>query len=273
MLKSFASDTFDFCPRVRTIMGSLSDDRRHCMPVKDSDSSHIMQSRHMTRTGLEASKIMIILISLSLWPGHARSGNQAVITDDGREVLLNEDGSWEFRSTDRFATTEDGLRIRLKEDGSWQYVGNAPLTSKEEVRTTELDIKLQKVVIERHEKKVKKNKRVKTQTVFYLDLGLSSLAKRDISITKNDVSLIRVTDNEGKSYPVLSIQPSPAVLTPGSDTAFTIRVDGSPKWWKNIKSLDIVFTPGIFGIQAPVTFSRSVDDMDKKDVDGFENTE
>ena len=223
---------------------------------------------------MTTARIIITMISLSLWPGgYALSGHQAVITDDGREVLLKEDGSWEFRSTDRFANTKDGRRIRLKDDGSWQYVGNAPLTSKEAVRTTDLAIKLRQVVIEQHETKVHKNKRVKTQTVFYLDVGLSPLAKRDISITENDGSLVKVTDNEGKNYPVLSIQPGPTALKPGSDTALTIRVDGSPQWWKNIKSMDIVFTPGIFGLQAPVTFSRSVDEIDKKSVDGFEKRE
>jgi len=228
----------------------------------------------MTRASQATSRIIITMIWLSLGPGsNALSASQEVITDDGREVLLNEDGTWVFRSTDRFANTKDGQRIRLKDDGSWHYAGNAPLTSKQEVRTMDLDIKLQKVVIEQHETKVQKNKRVKTQTVFYLDLGLSPLAERDVSITQNDVTLIKVKDNKGKSYPVISIQPGNTVLKPDSDTALTIRVDGSPKWWKDVKSMEMVFNPGIFGIQAPVTLSRSVDDIDKKSVDGFENIE
>ena len=224
----------------------------------------------MTRTSLIPSRIIIILISLLLLPGsNALSANQEVITDDGREVLLRDDGSWEFRSTDRFANTKDGQRIRLKDDGSWQYVGNAPLTLKQQIRTTVLDIKLRKVIIETHEKKVQKNTRSKSHTVFYLNLELSPLAKSDISINENDISRVKVNDSEGKDYPVLSIQAEPAILKPGSDTTVTVRVDGAPQWWKSVKSIEIIFKPGIFGLQAPVTLSQSVDDMDKKKVDGF----
>jgi len=223
----------------------------------------------MTRTSLIPSRIIIILISLLLPGSNALSANQDVITDDGREVLLRDDGTWEFSSTDRFANTKDGQRIRLKDDGSWQYVGNAPLTSKQQIRTTDLDIKLRRVVIETHEKKVQKNTRVKSQTVFYLNLELSPLAKSDISINENDISRVKVNDSEGKDYPVLSIQAEPAILKPGSDTTVTVRVDGAPQWWKNVKLMEMIFKPGIFGLQAPVTLSQNVDDIDKKKVEGF----
>jgi len=225
----------------------------------------------MTRTSLIPSRIVFLIISLSLLPGsNALSANQDVITDDGREVLIRDDGTWEFRSTDRFANTKDGHRIRLKDDGSWQYVGNAPLTSKQQIRTAVLDIKLGKVVIETHEKKVQKNTRSKSQTVFYLNLELSPLAKSNISINENDISRVKVKDSEDKEYPVLSIQAEPVILKPDSDTNVVVRVDGAPQWWKSVKSMEIIFKPGIFGIQAPVTLSQSVDDIDKKKVDGFE---
>jgi len=224
----------------------------------------------MTRTSQIPSRIVLIIISVLLFPGgYALSANQDVITDDGREVLIRDDGTWEFRSTDRFANTKDGHRIRLKDDGSWQYVGNAPLTSKQQIRTTVLDIKLGKVVIETHEKKVQKNTRSKSQTVFYLNLELSPLAKSNISINENDISRVKVKDSEDKEYPVLSIQAEPVILKPDSDTNVVVRVDGAPQWWKSVKSMEIIFKPGIFGLQAPVTLSQSVDDIDKKKVDGF----
>jgi len=211
------------------------------------------------------------MLILLLIPGSdAYSADQQVITDDGREVLLKEDGTWVFRSTDRFANTEDGQRVRLKQDGSWQHVGNAPVASVEHVRSTLLDIKLQKVVIERHEKKVQKNVRLKTQTVFHVNLGLSAWAKNNISITNNDVSHIEVNDNNGKTYPVLSIHPAPVVLKPESDTTMVIRADGSPLWLDDVKSMSVIFKPEIYGLQQPVTLSRDVDDFEKKKVSGFE---
>jgi len=225
----------------------------------------------MTRAIQIPCPLIIYMLILFLIPvSDACSADQQVITDDGREVLLKGDGTWVFRSTDRFANTEDGQRVRLKQDGSWQYVGNAPVASVEHVRSTLLDLKLQKVVIERHEKKVQKNIRLRTQTVFYVSLGLSALAKNNISITKNDVSHIEVNDNNGKTYPVLSIDPAPVVLKPDSDTTMVIRADGSPLWLDDVKSMSVIFKPEIYGIQQPVTLSRDVDDFEKKKVAGFE---
>ena len=225
----------------------------------------------MTRAIKIPCPLIIYMLSLLLIPvSDAYSADQKVITDDGREVLLKGDGTWVFRSTDRFANTKDGQRVQLKQDGSWQYMGNAPVASDEHVRSTLLDIKLQKVVIERHEKKVQKNIRLRTQTVFYVSLGLSALAKNNISITKNDVSHIEVNDNNGKTYPVLSIDPAPVVLKPDSDTTMVIRADGSPLWLDDVKSMSVIFKPEIYGIQQPVTLSRDVDDFEKKKVAGFE---
>jgi hypothetical protein len=61
--------------------------------------------------------------------------------------------------------------VRLKDDGSWQYVGNIPLMPKQQVRTTELDIKLEKVVIETYKKKAQKssliNSKKGTEGLFF----------------------------------------------------------------------------------------------------------
>jgi len=196
--------------------------------------------------------------------------SQEIINVDGREVILNENGTWKFLSTDRYANRNDGTRVRLKEDGSWQVIGNAPLESKEQVRTTDLDIKLQKVVIETYEKKVQKNTRIKTQTVFYVDLSYSPQAKNNIKIKQSDISLIEVKDNNGKNYPVLSIKPSETEIKPGSKTTLIIRADKSPSFFDSVKSMDIVFKKGIFGIANPITFNQRPIDFGNKKVDGFE---
>jgi hypothetical protein len=227
----------------------------------------------MTLTNIISSKI-IIMIALALLPAsHVLSADQHVTTDDGREVLLRQDGSWEFLSNDRFANTEDGQRVRLRQDGSWEYMGNAPMATSSQVRTTDLDIKLQKVIIERYEQKAQKNKRVVSQTVFHVDVALSPRAENNISIRKEDVALVKVKDNKDKNYPVLSIQPGSTLLEPDSDTTIVIRAHGSPKWWKNIKTMEITFHPGMFGTEEPVTLSQRVSDIEKKDVDGFAESE
>lgn len=212
-----------------------------------------------------------MLLSLLLLPcQQALTAEQKVITDDGREVLLKEDGRWEFLSSDRYANTEEGQRVRLKQDGHWEYVGNAPMTSDDQVRTTDLDIKLQKVIIERHEEKAQKNKRVTSQTVFYVDVALSPRAKNNISISKEDIALVKIKDSKDNDYPVISIRPGTTLLQPDSNTTVEVRAYGSPKWWKNIKTMDITFHPGMFGTRDPVSLSQRVADIEKKNVDDFE---
>ena len=223
----------------------------------------------MTRT-LLTPFLSIISYLLLITGSYALAADQEVITDDGRAVLLKEDGNWVFRSTDRFANTKDGRRVRLQDDGSWQYVGTAPQTSKQQVRTTNLDIKLQKVVVETYEKKVQKNVRTKTQTVFYLDLALPPQARDSIMITENDIALIAVKDNKGRDYPVVAIQPISATLEPGSNTTVVLRAKGAPSWLKPAKKMSVIFNPGAFGMTELTTLSQSVDDFEEKDVEGFE---
>ena len=184
-----------------------------------------------------------------------------MITDDGREVQLNDDGSWAFRSNDRFASTSDGRRIRLKEDGSWQYAKDAPPVPHKNTQTQNQAIKLEKIVIEKHVKKGIKNTRVKTQTVFYLKLDSSKQANALSSST--DTSLIEVKDNNGKSYPVISVKP-------GSAGGVIIRAEKSPGILDDARMMEITLKAGAFDNRSPVTLNMRVVDFYREDVDGFE---
>lgn len=223
----------------------------------------------MSRAVLSPSSLIMLLLSFLLC-STALFADQNGMTDDGREVLLKEDGSWEFRSNDRYANTKDGQRVRLKADGSWEYVGNAPLVLKEQVRTTLLDFKLQRVDIEIHKEKVQKNVREEKQLVFYLDISVSPAAKEIITINNTDLTRIQVTDNKGKSYPVLSLTPSPIVLAPDSQHTLAIRAKGAPSTWDGAKSMSLELTPGVLGNNDSVTLSQNISDMEKKYVEGFE---
>ncbi len=227
----------------------------------------------MTTNRRALSVLTVYALFLLLAPNkNAFSVEQTVITDDGREVLLNTDGSWRFLSNDRFADTKDGRRVRLKEDGSWQFVGPAKAKSIQTVKqnkSTPLDIKLDKVVVEKYQKKGKKNVRISTQTVFYLTLKLSAQSNGNVKIEKSDISLITVDDNKGKNYPVLSIEPSPTTIEPDTYTTLIVRADGSLQWWRNPKFIEITLNPGILDLKQPMTFRKGIDELMEKSVDGF----
>ncbi len=224
----------------------------------------------MTKTLITIATLLFIPVS------YADTIDQQITTDDGREILLKADGRWEYRSTDRFANTDDGRRVRLKEDGSWAYTGNAPLKSKTQVRTADLDIKLNKVVIETYRKKTQKSARIKTQTVFYVQLNNSTQAKAAINIEDSDAALVEVMDNNGKIYPVLSIKPvlslkaGSSKLQPGAETILTIRAEKSPSIFDDVKSMEVSFKAGIYGIKNTVSLSQKVTDFENVEVDGFE---
>jgi hypothetical protein len=215
-------------------------------------------------TGFPAMMLMLSAAAFSVF------ADQQVISDDGREVLLRQDGTWEFLSGDRFANTDGGQRVRLKQDGSWEYVGNAPMVAPTRVRTKELEISLQHTVIETHEVKVQKNTRVNSQTVFHVELASSPINRKEISVDEQDMAHIGVTDSKGRKYRVLSLQPATETLKPGSQMNVAIRVDGSPQWWKNVKSMTVELRPGLFGLKEPVRLYQDVDEVEKKKVDGFE---
>ena len=208
---------------------------------------------------IKKSHLSSIFITTLLLSVNIQAASQNVITDDGREVQLSDDGSWTFRSNDRFASTSDGRRIRLKEDGSWQYAKDAPPAPHKNAQ--DQAVKLKKIVIEKYVIKGIKNTRVKTQTVFYLKFEESQQA--EVLSGKADTSLFEVKDNNGKSYPVISVKP-------GSAGGVIIRAEKSPGILDDARMMEITLKAGAFDNRSPVTLSMRVVDFYREDVDGFE---
>jgi len=223
------------------------------------------------RPYMTSTKQLLITLILTLLPGsYARSADQDVMSDDGREVLLKEDGTWAFRSTDRYAYTKDGKRVRLKADNTWEYTGKRVLISNPVIRTTTDDIELQKVVIEIHKEKVHKNVRTVSQTVFYLNVNVSPGSEGNLTLSRADLSRIQVRDNKGNSYRVLSATADAAGMSPDSEQTVSIRVEGSPSIWSDARSMELELLPDVFGIKEAVILNLKIRDIEKERVDGFE---
>ncbi len=186
--------------------------------------------------------------------------------DDGREIVLKSNGSWEYTSTDRYATSSDGTRVRLKDDGSWEFIGNAPSVSAEQVRTEDLEVKLGDIVTESYKEKAGKNTRYDSQTVFNLQVDVSRYSE-GFSPKLSHHNLFKVTDSRGNLYPVLDVSPDIKHLEPGKEYQLAVRVDGSPagKFAVGIKYLYLEIDKAVFGSQANLKFSRRADEAkDKK---------
>ncbi|VAW51797.1 hypothetical protein MNBD_GAMMA05-83 [hydrothermal vent metagenome] len=212
----------------------------------------------------------VLTCFLFLLSTHVFAEGPEVINVGGREVLLKQNGQWEYRSTDQFANTTDGRRVRIKKDGSWSYIGNASLKSNVQVRTSNLDIKLNKVVIETYKQKTQKSSRIKTQTVFHLKLNNSAQSKTTVNIRDSDVSQIEVKDNNGKVYPVLSIKADHSKLEPDRKTTLIVRAEKSPSIFDSVNLMQITLKAGLFGLQESITLSQRTIDFNEKNVDGFD---
>lgn len=177
--------------------------------------------------------ILALLLSIGLI-GQLKA--EDAIADDGRKVQLNEDGSWKFTSTDRFATTVEGKRVRLKEDGSWSYTGGkgvvAPLEISDErfVDDQSVAFTISDLSVEMIKDGNAKVKRRNTQTVYYLNIQRNNemVDAKPFTITAKDFT---VDDSDGRVYPVIRMSPASVTVKPGDNVNLIVRAKGSPKWF------------------------------------------
>lgn len=195
--------------------------------------------------------------------------DRAAVGDDGREIRLLDNGQWEYSSTDRFATSEDGTRVRLKEGGKWEFIGNAPMQTKEKVRTENLDISLKKVITEfTKEKAGTKSTRYSSQTVFFLDLDVSSYGD-NVNAVLDNFELIKAQDNKNTIYPVVNITPAQTSFEAGKKYQLQIRVDGSPSGsivWGS-RTINLTIDKSVFGSNENLTFTLRADEIKKQQVE------
>ena len=189
---------------------------------------------------------------------------------DGREIRLNDDGTWQYLSSDRFIDTPNGKRVRLMQDGRWEFAGNSPMLTEQLQRTPSLDIQLQDVVIERTEKKVQKNTRVRTRTVFTIDTARAAEADGTLELAELNTANVSVTDDTGKTYELISITTDTANIIPGKTATITVIADKSPSIFDDVDSMSVTFDKQVFDTASPVTLTRDMDDIDEVKVDRFD---
>lgn len=208
------------------------------------------------------------LLASAILASSGALADRDALADDGREVTLKENGSWEFKTNDRLATSTDGTRVRLKSDGSWEFIGNAPAQTEQQVRTESLDIALDKIVTEFTKNKVSsKSNRYNAQTVFYLAVDVSSYGE-PITPSFEDHSFIVATDNKGTAYPVLDIDSGNSDWKPGTEQRIAIRVDGSPSSsivWGSTK-ITLTIDKRVFGTPSDLSFTERTNEIKKKKV-------
>ncbi|MFT7245167.1 MAG: hypothetical protein ACI82A_002532 [Candidatus Azotimanducaceae bacterium] len=194
---------------------------------------------------------------------------KSAIADDGREVMLKDNGEWEYLSEDKFATTPDGQRIRLKPNQRWQKVRDSeapayqpvPMTTVQRDNATiadsNVELILDQVHIENQREDVGKNTRLRSNLVFYLDI------QGDLPGLMLQPEQFSVQDSRGKIYPVFSAIAGTAPI--GSKPRWIIRAKGAPRWW-GVKFFSLQVAPDVLGNTDSIELRKPMRDVLKKEV-------
>jgi hypothetical protein len=201
-----------------------------------------------------------------------------VVSDDGREVRLNEDGTWSLLSRDRFATTPDGRRIRLMTDGRWELIidpeaaisntarpmsvaspHNHMSSNATRILLTQVDIL--KVNTTKH-----KAITADTRTFYYLTVTNNS--DQAIELTQSKRKSISATDSKGRKYDVEALRFDNDVIASGESQQLIVIIDGAPLWY-NVRYLSIELAANTFGQHPRVVLSKNMPDIETKVVEAF----
>ncbi len=217
----------------------------------------------------------LILPLISLLPLLAQSA-EFIITDSGREVELQEDGSWAFVSEDIFATNAEGQRIRLRPDGSWQVLNeNNDSTQHRAVFQAPsiyepIQFSLKTASIENYRKVVpglNKNTRLQSQSVFYLEVSNTAdqTSSNSLSLNADTISLL---DSEDDSYQLISILPRNLTIEPGETKEVELRFDGAPSWRLG-KIYYLSVSSELLASDKDLTFTIPLSEIRTASVNGF----
>lgn len=215
---------------------------------------------------LNQKQFILLVASLMLsWTAQAQL---TATGDNGREVILNEDGSWQYSSSDRFANTSDGRRIRLKEDGSWEYDSDQTSESPQQFRNDTIDVSMQRVEIEEYKEAataLRKNSRVSTKTSFYFTATASPLGEPLTPILNTGDSVIEgfsVTDNRDNEYTIIEFSPIAAnTIKPGESISYKLKISGSPKWGQ--RNIQLTIDKTVFSTEKDIVLATPLSNIQR----------
>lgn len=219
----------------------------------------LIQRPLKTLPGLLLSTLLMTSMAAPVLAERAATG------DDGRQILLQDNGTWEYKNNDRFATSEDGTRVRLKDNGSWEFIGHAPVVTEDNYRGEALDIMLNNVTTE--SRKVSspsgKSSRVSAETVFNLDVNLSSYSKQSITPKLSNLNLFKMTDDHGTRYDIVGVTPANQTLKPGESYRYQVRGSGAPQYtlaWR-VKTITLQIDKTVFATGDDIVLTLDADNI------------
>lgn len=188
---------------------------------------------------------------------------EKALRDDGREVRLHKDGTWEFVSDEVYATSDSGLRVKLKPDGSWvaastvaAQAGN--VSNKSEVSPQYNDlVSLQRIEIQ----KMKQQRSMGAKSAVYEERTLA-LLRFDALPPLDSLNGFSLVDSNGNMYPLLS-------LTPLANGRVLAQFQGAPDRWSRAKFLSLKLDKSLLETLADIELRSDFRDVDTQIVNEF----
>ena len=225
---------------------------------------------------------LLHLSTITLCAGYCLSvdAQEIVIDSDGRQIQLNDDGSWSMLSRDRFATNEAGERIRIRADGTWAISDSTNSTPAQTSKPTSatsgqahkpaldalVSVYLAGVEIQRKQLKQQKRQRTETRTIYTVRLVNNS--DSSVALTNNLKNNLVASSSRGTQYDIESVRlPSPTIA-PGNQGDITVIAIGSPQWF-GVKYLSLEFAETTFGSSARRILRKDMGDVVRTDVEEF----
>lgn len=193
---------------------------------------------------------------------------EVVISDEGRQIRLNDDGTWAQVSQDRFATTLAGDRVRLRPDGSWNYV-NAPTGDVSAVDKTkpliedEVVLFLKSVEILRRE--IKRAKSTHAETRMRYTIQIDNVTAQDVRVDKS--ARFSAGSNRGGDYETLEVFGVDRVAA-GESGEIVVIVADSPVWF-GTKYLSLQVPANAIGNSVRRVLNKRMDEVRRVRVDAF----
>lgn len=201
----------------------------------------------------------------------AAAADEIVISDDGRQIQLNGDGTWVQLSRDRFATNGAGQRIRMKADGTWTVLSSSNVTA-DESRTgytpievaSELTLHLAKVEILRRKIKRAKAIHAQTRTIYYIEILNDS--SRSIDIAQPLKPMLAARSSTGGEFEIVAVDVERLTIAPKERVQIRVEAEGAPQWF-GVKYMQLDVAAGALGNAQRRVLSKSMDEVEKRVVE------
>jgi len=219
-------------------------------------------------------RVSAMAVMTSLVTAQAMS-DEIVISDDGRQIQLNSDGSWVQLSRDRYATNAAGERVRLRPDGRWgvlaqdqdQGQNQADASSSAQtpmIAAGESVLFLAKVEILKRRIKRAKSVHAQTNTVYHLQIRNDS--SEVIELGDDLAASLTARSSSGRVYTIESVSYDDDIIEPGEQAGVRVVAAGSPTWF-GVKFLSLEIAAGALGNAQKRVLSKNMNDIKKVSVD------